>query len=92
MKRAEQSALTAQIEKVLEMLSIRMLAENKPILRTMEKKCRGLLSALEQGDDLRRYSIRGSVRAFLDACSNWDDPFMEELHQAEQLYIEYTKE
>lgn len=92
MKRAEQSALTTQIEKVLEMLSIRMLTENNPFLRTMEKKYRSLLSALEQGDDLRRHSIRGSVRAFLDACSNWDNPFMEELHQAEQLYIEYTKE
>ena len=91
MKRTELSALTTQIEKVLEMLSVRMLTENKPILRTMEKKYRGLLSALEQGDDLRRHSIRGSVRAFLDASSNWDDPFLEEIHQAEQLYIEYTK-
>lgn len=91
MKRAEHSELTAQIEKVLEMLSIRMLTENQPILGAMEKKYRGLLSALEQGDDLRRHSIRGSVRAFLDASSNWDDPFLEEVHQAEQLYIEYMK-
>ena len=91
MKRTELSALTTQIEKVLEMLSVRMLTENQPILRTMEKKYRGLLSALEQGDDLRRHSIRGSVRAFLDASSNWDDPFLEEIHQAEQLYIECTK-
>ena len=91
MKRTELSALTTQIEKVLELLSVRMLTENQPILRTMEKKYRGLLSALEQGDDLRWHSIRGSVRAFLDASSNWDDPFLEEIHQAEQLYIEYMK-
>ena len=91
MKRAEHSELTTQIEKVLEMLSIRMLSENQPILWTMEKKYRGLLSALEQGDNLRRHSIRGSVRAFLDASSNWDDPFLEEIHRAEQLYIEYMK-
>ena len=91
MKRTELSALTTQIEKVLEMLSVRMLTENQPILRTMEKKYRGLLSALEQGDDLRRHSLRGSVRAFLDASSNWDDPFLEEIHRAEQLYIEYMK-
>ena len=73
------------------MLSVRMLTENQPILRTMEKKYRGLLSALEQGDNLRRHSLRGSVRAFLDASSNWDDPFLEEIHRAEQLYIEYMK-
>jgi len=91
MKRAEHSELTAQIEKVLEMLSVRMLTENQPILWTMEQKYRGLLSALEQVDDLRRHSIRGSVRAFLDASSNWDDPFLEEIHRAEQLYIEYMK-
>ena len=91
MKKAEHSELTAQIEKVLEMLSVRMLTENQPILWTMEKKYSGLLSALEQGDDLRRHSIRGSVRAFLDASSNWDDPFLEEIHRAEQLYIEYMK-
>jgi len=91
MKRAEHSELTAQIEKVLEMLSVRMLTENQPILWTMEQKYRGLLSALEQGDNLRRHSIRCSVRAFLDASSNWDDPFLEEIHQAEQLYIEYMK-
>ena len=92
MKRAKQSELAAQIEKVLEMLSVCLLTENQPFLRTMEKKYRCLLSALEQGDDLRRHSIRGSSRAFLDASSNWDNPFLEELHQAEQLYIEYTKE
>ena len=91
MKRAEQSELATQIEKVLEMLSVRMLTENQPILWTMEKKYRGLLSALEQRDDLRRHSIRDSVRAFLDACSDWDNPFLEEIHQAEQLYLEYMK-
>lgn len=42
-------------------------------------------------DELRRHSICGSVRAYLDACSSYDDPLLEEMHRAEKGYLELLK-
>ena len=83
--------LALQIQSVLDIINLRLSTEDKAILRTLKNKYDHLLHAIEQGDDLKKYSIRGSARAFLEAYSNYEDPLIIELYKAEQLYIKQLK-
>lgn len=78
--------LVSQIQIVLAIIESRLSTDDKPMLRTLKNKYIHLLRAIEQGDDLKKYSLRGSVRAFMDAYSNYEDPLLTEIGKAEQLY------
>ncbi|MBR0219636.1 MAG: hypothetical protein IJQ33_10565 [Clostridia bacterium] len=79
--------LVSQIKIVLDLINLRRSTEDKAILRTLKNKYNHLLHAIERDDDLKKYSIRGSVRVFLEAYNNYEDPLITELYKAEQLYI-----
>lgn len=88
----KKNELALRIDSVLKTIESRQDIVNKPILQTLHKRYRGLLHALETDDNIRKYSICGGVRAYLDATSNYADPLLEELYKAEKVYEEILKQ
>lgn len=87
----DEKTLAAQIRAILTQIEARQAIHSRPVFATLHDRYEGLLRCLEghgRSDELRKHSICGSVRAYLDACSSYDDPLLEEMHRAEKGYLE----
>lgn len=87
MNMVDKENLIEQINIVLEHVGLKQQKDNKPILTTIYTRYEQLKHALEDERDISIYSIRGSVRAYLDSYSDYYDPIINELGNAEKMYI-----
>ncbi|WP_339229120.1 hypothetical protein [Aeribacillus sp. FSL K6-2833] len=49
------------------------------------------MEILEKDKDIKAINIIGSIRAYLDSYSDYENPLLEELHKSEKLYKELLK-
>lgn len=87
----DENTLVSQIRAILTQIEARQAGQPRPVFATLHDRYKGLLRCLEShsvSGELRKHSICGSVRAYLDACSSYDDPLLEDMHRAEKGYLE----
>lgn len=58
------------------------------VLQLIYKRYKSALEILEKDKDIKAINIIGSIRAYLDSYSDYENPLLEELHKSEKLYKE----
>ncbi|MEW5548614.1 hypothetical protein ABGT22_01285 [Peribacillus frigoritolerans] len=58
------------------------------VLQLIYKRYKKALDVMENNEDIREVNIIGGIRAYMDSYSDYQNPFLGELHKAEKLNIE----
>lgn len=91
MNEQERQTLINKVELVLKLIEQEQLRVDQQIWETIQKHYSKLKLALEENKDIRVCNIEGSVHAFLEASSNYNDPLLDALDEAECMYVEMLK-
>ncbi|KGT37239.1 hypothetical protein P9232_15680 [Weizmannia sp. CD-2023] len=79
--------LIRQIKVVLDQLENKYYDEIKSgVLQLIYKRYTSALEVLENNKNINEINIIGSVRAYLDSYSDYENPLLEDLYHAEKLY------
>lgn len=85
---AEKTSLIDQINLVLQYVEIKQKNNKDPNYFLIYERFMKLKAALENGDDIRKYSIKWFLRNLYDAsfCCAYDDPLVMAMDKAISLY------
>lgn len=88
----EKEKLQIQVQKVIELLKIRIKEDTtRPILNTLFDRYKKALEILESKDDIQKIVIKGGCRAYLDTFSDYMNPLLIEMDKAEELLLKLLK-
>lgn len=78
--------LKKQIEKVIALLEQRLVEDpDRPILKTLYDRYMKAEKILTNNDDINEIMIIGGCRAYLDAFSDYMNPLLIEMNNAEKM-------
>lgn len=78
--------LKKQIEKVIVLLEQRLIDDpDRPILKTLYDRYVKAEKILTNNDDIKKIMIIGGCRAYLDAFSDYMNPLLIEMDNAEKI-------
>lgn len=79
--------LKKQIEKVIVLLEQRLIDDpERPILKTLYDRYMKAEEILTNNDDIKKIMIIGGCRAYLDAFSDYMNPLLVEMDNAEKMF------
>lgn len=79
--------LIKQIKVALDQLENKYYDETKNgVLQLIYKRYTNALEVLENNKNINEINIIGSVRAYLDSYSDYENPLLEDLYHVEKLY------
>lgn len=81
--------LTKQIQTVINILEKEYPQEiNQGVLQLIYKRYKNAQRIFQNNEDLQKILIIGGVRVYLDSYNDYLNPFLDELHKAENLLKE----